>query len=62
MGILTVPNFYDGNGSRVAIPDRNLPIAILNHMVGMRPVGWDMLIGCNYSCMFAMFETSETKY
>ena len=29
MGILTVPNFYDGDGSRVAIPDGDLPIATL---------------------------------
>ena len=29
MGILTVPNFYGGNGSGVAIPDGDLPIAIL---------------------------------
>ena len=30
MGILTVPNFYGGDGSGVAIPDGDLPIAILN--------------------------------
>ena len=29
-GILTVPNFYDGDGSEVAIPDGDLPIAILS--------------------------------
>ena len=28
-GILTVPNFYGGDGSGVAIPDGDLPIAIL---------------------------------
>ena len=31
MGILTVPNFYGGDGSGVAIPDKDLPIAILTH-------------------------------
>ena len=30
MGILAVPNFYDGDGSGVAIPDGDLPIAILS--------------------------------
>ena len=30
MGILMVPNFYGGDGSGVAIPDGDLPIAILN--------------------------------
>ena len=30
MGILTVPNFYSGDGSGVALPDGDLPIAILN--------------------------------
>ena len=30
MGILAVPNFYGGDGSGVAIPDGDLPIAILN--------------------------------
>jgi len=29
MGILTVPNFYGGDGSGVAIPDGDLTIAIL---------------------------------
>jgi len=29
MGILAVPNFYGGDGSRVAIPNGDLPIAIL---------------------------------
>ena len=29
MGILAVPIFYGGDGSGVAIPDRDLPIAIL---------------------------------
>jgi len=29
MGILAVPNFYGGDGSGVAIPDGDLPIAIL---------------------------------
>ena len=29
MDILTVPNFYGGDGSRVAIPDGDLPIATL---------------------------------
>ena len=29
MSILTVPNFYDGDGSGVAIPDGDLPIATL---------------------------------
>jgi len=29
MGILVVSNFYGGYGSRVAIPDGDLPIAIL---------------------------------
>ena len=30
MGILAIPNFYGGDGSGVAIPDGDLPIAILN--------------------------------
>ena len=30
MGILTVPNFYGGDGSEVTIPDEDLPIAILS--------------------------------
>jgi len=30
MGILTVPIFYGGNRSGVAIPDEDLPIAILS--------------------------------
>ena len=30
MGILTVPNFYGEDGSGVAIPDGDLPIAILS--------------------------------
>ena len=29
-GILTVPNFYGGDGSEVTIPDEDLPIAILS--------------------------------
>ena len=29
MGILAVPNFYGGDGSGVAIPNGDLPIAIL---------------------------------
>ena len=33
MGILTVPNFYGRDGSRVAIPDGDLPIAILSWTV-----------------------------
>ena len=31
MGILAVSNFYDGYESGVAIPDGDLPIAILSH-------------------------------
>ena len=34
MGILAVPNFYDGNGSRIAIPDGDLPIASLTWALG----------------------------
>ena len=30
MGILTVPKFYGGDGFGVAIPDGDLPIAILS--------------------------------
>ena len=30
MGILTVPNFYGRDGSRVAIPDGDLPTATLS--------------------------------
>ena len=33
MGILTIPNFYGGNRSRVAISDGDLPIATLKHNV-----------------------------
>ena len=34
MVILTIPNFYDGNGSRIAIPDGDLPIASLTWALG----------------------------
>ena len=34
MVILTIPNFYDGNGSRIAIPDEDLPIASLTRALG----------------------------
>ena len=30
MGILAIPNFYGGDESEVAIPDGDLPIAILS--------------------------------
>ena len=36
MGILTVPNFYSGDGSEVAIPDGDLPIATLKATVASR--------------------------
>ena len=36
MSILMVPNFYGGDGSRVAIPDGDLPIAILKHKARRR--------------------------
>ena len=36
MGILVVSNFYGGYGSRVAIPDGDLPIATLKATVASR--------------------------
>ena len=36
MGILAVPNFYGGDGSGVAIPDGDLPIATLKATVASR--------------------------
>ena len=36
MSILTVPNFYGGDGSGVAIPDGDLPIAILSYTISCK--------------------------
>ena len=42
MGILAVPNFYGGSGSGMAIPDGDLPIAILNPL-SRAPLGLPFL-------------------